>query len=195
MPFFLDAVRAKFSEVIALHGNCMHKSPEGMETYIFEKSRTKNEYLEYAARIILFVREQTTKSLIDQTKERLLVEQSGKSTAATAEESGMSQVVVVQTKGEESYLGEKPKNSAVSSISTNSTSEAGGDKETKEEEAAGPAGTQGPSGTKGPTTNERRTSAPVLDPKEFQKRRIPLYNALIGLPFRRTKFEANKESL
>ena len=60
---FRLAVAKKLDETVSEHG-MPPSAPEGysasrMEEHIFARSKTKDEYLEFAARIILFLREST----------------------------------------------------------------------------------------------------------------------------------------
>ncbi|XP_042897475.1 mediator of RNA polymerase II transcription subunit 15 isoform X2 [Parasteatoda tepidariorum] len=58
---FRQNVRAKIEEAIRQSGNPTQKSVPEMETHVFQKAKSKEEYLGYVARLIIHVREMNSK--------------------------------------------------------------------------------------------------------------------------------------
>ncbi|XP_035207183.1 mediator of RNA polymerase II transcription subunit 15-like isoform X2 [Stegodyphus dumicola] len=58
---FRQNVRGKIEEAIRLSGNPTTKSVAEMETHVFQKAKTKEEYLGFVARLIIHVRETNSK--------------------------------------------------------------------------------------------------------------------------------------
>ena len=81
---FRMAVNKKLQESIAKYGNCTDRDPDNMEEAIFNRAKTKDEYLEYAARIILYLKEQHHRSRVDEIKSRLSGSGSGSGSSAAA---------------------------------------------------------------------------------------------------------------
>lgn len=69
---FRKAVSKKLDDTIAQYGNTCAKTATEMEDFIYIKSKTKDEYLEYAARIILYLRDNNVKKRLEEKKAELL---------------------------------------------------------------------------------------------------------------------------
>lgn len=81
---FRMAVNKKLQESIAKYGNCTDRDPDNMEEAIFNRAKTKDEYLEYAARIILYLKEQHHRSRVEEIKSRLNGSGSGSGSSPAA---------------------------------------------------------------------------------------------------------------
>lgn len=86
---FRDGVFRKLQQAVDRYGNVVNKSALDMEEHIFERARTKEEYLENAARIIVYIknssRDKTRHEDVDEDDEDLEIEADSDESSSSSE--------------------------------------------------------------------------------------------------------------
>lgn len=61
-PAFRQGVVLKLQEAIDLHGNVLQRSATSVEDYLFKRAKSQRDYLESAARIMVYLKNQSQRS-------------------------------------------------------------------------------------------------------------------------------------